>query len=74
MWTDSIDASMSMLRRLVRYVERDRIPNVHFARAKVEALPFPAGLFDRCSVSRYAKTDLNERDDRLRRLPSETDH
>lgn len=41
-----IDASMSMLRRGVRYVERDCIPKVHFARAKVEALPFRAGLFD----------------------------
>lgn len=41
-----IDASMSMLRRGVRYVERDHVPNVHFARAKVEALPFQAGLFD----------------------------
>lgn len=41
-----IDASMSMLRRGARYVERDCIPNVYFARAKVEALPFPAGLFD----------------------------
>jgi ubiquinone/menaquinone biosynthesis C-methylase UbiE len=41
-----IDASMSMLRRGVRYVERDDVPNVHFARAKVEALPFQAGLFD----------------------------
>jgi ubiquinone/menaquinone biosynthesis C-methylase UbiE/uncharacterized protein YbaR (Trm112 family) len=41
-----IDASMGMLRRGVRYVERDHIPNVHFARAKAEALPFPANLFD----------------------------
>jgi SAM-dependent methyltransferase len=41
-----IDASMSMLRRGVRYVERDRTPNIHFARAKVEALPFRTGLFD----------------------------
>ncbi len=41
-----IDASMSMLRRGARYVQRDGIPKVHFARAKVEALPFPAGLFD----------------------------
>jgi ubiquinone/menaquinone biosynthesis C-methylase UbiE len=41
-----IDACMSMLRRGARYVERDSIPNVHFARAKVEALPFPAGVFD----------------------------
>ena len=40
-----IDACMSMLRRGVRYVERDGVPNVHFARAKVEALPFQANLF-----------------------------
>ena len=37
---------MSMLRRGVYYVERGHIPNVHFARATVEALPFRAGLFD----------------------------
>jgi SAM-dependent methyltransferase len=41
-----VDASIGMLRRGVRYVERDHIPNVHFARAKAEALPFPADLFD----------------------------
>ncbi len=41
-----IDASMSMLRRGARYVERSHLANVHFARSKVEALPFPAGLFD----------------------------
>jgi ubiquinone/menaquinone biosynthesis C-methylase UbiE len=41
-----IDASMSMLRRGVRYVQRDDVPNVHFARTKVEALPFQAGIFD----------------------------
>ncbi len=41
-----IDACMSMLRQGARYVERDSTPNIHFARAKVEALPFPAGLFD----------------------------
>ena len=41
-----IDACMSMLRRGVRYVERDGVPNVHLARAKVEALPFQASLFD----------------------------
>ncbi len=41
-----IDVCMSMLRRGVHYVEREHIPNVHFARATVEALPFPAGLFD----------------------------
>ena len=41
-----IDACMSMLRRGADYVERGHIPNVHFARATVEALPFRAGLFD----------------------------
>jgi ubiquinone/menaquinone biosynthesis C-methylase UbiE/uncharacterized protein YbaR (Trm112 family) len=41
-----IDACMSMLRRGVHYVESGHIPNVHFARAAVEALPFRAGLFD----------------------------
>jgi SAM-dependent methyltransferase len=41
-----IDACMSMLRRGARYVEQGNLPNVHFARAKVEALPFPKGLFD----------------------------
>jgi SAM-dependent methyltransferase len=41
-----VDACMSMLRRGARYVERGHIPNVYFARGKVEALPFQAGLFD----------------------------
>ncbi len=41
-----IDISLSMLRVGVRYVERDGLPNVHFARAMVEKLPFPSGLFD----------------------------
>jgi len=41
-----IDICMSMLRRGADYVEREHIPNVHFARATVEALPFRAGLFD----------------------------
>jgi ubiquinone/menaquinone biosynthesis C-methylase UbiE len=41
-----IDVSMGMLRRGVRYVETDHVPNVHFARARVEALPFQACLFD----------------------------
>ena len=41
-----IDACMSMLRRGVHYVEKGHIPNVHFARATVEALPFRTGLFD----------------------------
>jgi 2-polyprenyl-3-methyl-5-hydroxy-6-metoxy-1,4-benzoquinol methylase len=41
-----IDICMSMLRRGARYVERGHIPNVHFARATVEELPFRVGLFD----------------------------
>ena len=41
-----IDISLSMLRQGARYVDRDGLPNVHFARAMVEALPFPSGLFD----------------------------
>jgi ubiquinone/menaquinone biosynthesis C-methylase UbiE len=41
-----IDICMSMLRQGVRYVEKEHIPNMHFARAAVEALPFRAGLFD----------------------------
>ena len=41
-----IDICMSMLRRGADYVEKGHIPNVHFARATVESLPFRAGLFD----------------------------
>jgi ubiquinone/menaquinone biosynthesis C-methylase UbiE/uncharacterized protein YbaR (Trm112 family) len=41
-----IDICMSMLRQGAHYVERGHIPNIHFARATVEALPFQAGLFD----------------------------
>jgi ubiquinone/menaquinone biosynthesis C-methylase UbiE len=41
-----VDASMSMLRRGVYYVERDGISDVHLARAKVEALPFRASFFN----------------------------
>ena len=41
-----IDICMSMLRQGARYVESEHIPNVHFARAMVEALPFRASLFD----------------------------
>ena len=41
-----VDACMSMLRRGVHYVEKERNLNVRFARATVEALPFRAGLFD----------------------------
>jgi ubiquinone/menaquinone biosynthesis C-methylase UbiE/uncharacterized protein YbaR (Trm112 family) len=41
-----VDICMSMMGRGARYVEGEHIPNVHFARATVEALPFRAGLFD----------------------------
>jgi len=41
-----VDICMSMMRRGAHYVERGHIPNVHFARATVEALPFRDGLFD----------------------------
>jgi len=46
-----IDICMSMMRRGAHYVERGHIPNVHFARATVEALPFRAGLFDAAIVA-----------------------
>ncbi|HXZ39573.1 MAG TPA: methyltransferase domain-containing protein [Terriglobales bacterium] len=41
-----VDICMSMMRRGAHYVEREHIPNVHFARATVEAMPFRDGLFD----------------------------
>jgi len=41
-----IDVSMGMLRQGAAYVAREGTPNVHFARARVEALPFEDGLFD----------------------------
>jgi ubiquinone/menaquinone biosynthesis C-methylase UbiE len=41
-----IDICMSMMRQGAHYVESEHIPNVHFARATVEALPFRVGLFD----------------------------
>jgi ubiquinone/menaquinone biosynthesis C-methylase UbiE len=41
-----IDVSMRMLRQGAIYTAKDGIPNVHFARARVEALPFEDGRFD----------------------------
>jgi len=41
-----IDVSMGMLRQGAAYVAKDGIPNVHFARARVEALPFEDSVFD----------------------------
>jgi ubiquinone/menaquinone biosynthesis C-methylase UbiE len=41
-----IDVSGGMLRQGAAYAATAGIPNVHFARARVEALPFEDGLFD----------------------------
>ena len=41
-----IDVSMGMLRQGAAYTAKERIHNVHFARARVEALPFENDLFD----------------------------
>lgn len=41
-----IDVSIGMLRQGTAYTAKEGIPNVHFARARVEALPFEDGLFD----------------------------
>lgn len=40
------DISMGMLRKGLSYAKRDKIPNIRFARAKVEALPFQDRFFD----------------------------
>lgn len=41
-----IDVSMGMLHQGVAYAAKERICNMHFARARVEALPFEKDLFD----------------------------
>jgi len=41
-----IDISLGMLHQGVAYVKKSQIPNVNFARAKAEAIPFPNDLFD----------------------------
>jgi len=41
-----VDICMSMMRQGARYVRAEHIPNVHFARAAVESLPFRTALFD----------------------------
>jgi ubiquinone/menaquinone biosynthesis C-methylase UbiE len=55
-----IDVSMGMLRRGARYVKSEHIPNIRFARAKVEMLPFQAGLFDAaiCAGSLHLFSDI----------------
>jgi ubiquinone/menaquinone biosynthesis C-methylase UbiE len=54
-----IDVSMGMLRQGAAYVAKEGIPNMHFARARVEALPFEDGLFDAalCCGSLHLFTD-----------------
>jgi ubiquinone/menaquinone biosynthesis C-methylase UbiE len=41
-----IDVSMGMLRQGATYVTKESIFNIHFARARVEALPFQDEFFD----------------------------
>ena len=41
-----VDVSMGMLRQGLAYVAEEGTGNMHFARARVEALPFENGLFD----------------------------
>ncbi|MGO8731789.1 MAG: class I SAM-dependent methyltransferase [Terriglobia bacterium] len=41
-----IDLSMGMLRQGAIYTAKEGIPNVHFAQARAEALPFENGLFN----------------------------
>jgi ubiquinone/menaquinone biosynthesis C-methylase UbiE len=54
-----IDVSMGMLRQGAAYVAKEGISDVHFARARVEALPFEDGLFDAalCCGSLHLFTD-----------------
>ena len=54
-----IDVSMGMLRQGAAYVEKEGNPHVHFARARVEALPFEDGVFDAtlCCGSLHLFTD-----------------
>jgi len=41
-----IDISRGMLEKATEYVEKERITNIRFARARAEKLPFPDDLFD----------------------------
>jgi len=54
-----IDVSMGMLRQGEAYSTKEGICNMHFARARVEALPFASGLFDGalCCGSLHLFTD-----------------
>ena len=54
-----IDVSKGMLQQGVAYTEKEGISNMHFARARVEALPFQDGFFDAaiCCGSLHLFTD-----------------
>jgi SAM-dependent methyltransferase len=54
-----IDVSMGMLRQGAAYSAKEGTPNVHFARARVEALPYEDGVFDAtlCCGSLHLFTD-----------------
>jgi SAM-dependent methyltransferase len=54
-----IDVSMGMLRQGAVYLAQEGITNMHFARARVEALPFDSELFDGaiCCGSLHLFTD-----------------
>lgn len=41
-----IDISMGMLQRGLSYSKQENIPNIYFARARAEAIPFPDLMFD----------------------------
>jgi ubiquinone/menaquinone biosynthesis C-methylase UbiE len=55
----AIDISMGMLRQGVAYVAKEGIRNMHFARARVESLPFEDKFFDAviCSGSLHLFAD-----------------
>jgi ubiquinone/menaquinone biosynthesis C-methylase UbiE len=54
-----IDVSWGMLRQGAAYAAQEGIPQIHFARARVEALPFADGVFDAalCCGSLHLFTD-----------------
>jgi SAM-dependent methyltransferase len=54
-----IDVSMGMLRQGAAYVAKEGVSNIHFARARVEAIPFEGAFFDAvvCSGSLHLFAD-----------------
>jgi len=54
-----IDVSMGMLRQGAAYVAKEGVSNIHFARARVEAIPFEDAFFDAviCSGSLHLFAD-----------------